>query len=264
MCWPRRLVALAVAAAIGCGGGGEGSDSPETPSAPTPPPAPAAPAAPAAPTAPPQGNGRSILQLELERRGTRPDVSAADLEILAVGLFFESVPAAPAHGSACDLSAAERFDTAFQLQVPLAVPGTSPFARLESARSGRIAELRIFLRGELVRKGKRHNLDGAETCVWGDGFDVAVFRVRPMAPLVAVDGKDFRVLIPFDARELVREERVACVAGASLAAASSSFHDRDGPDECRAPDDPDDDQDPATRLRYVLVGQTVCTAHEAG
>jgi hypothetical protein len=137
--------------------------------------------------------------------------------------------------------------------------GRNSIARLETASAGALTEIRIFLRGEVRRRGRDHNLDGRETCVAGDGFDVAVMRVRP-AGAVPLAGADYRVAVAFDPDAHVAEEHVSCAAGA----VTPQFHDPDGPDECRTTEDPGDDGDPTTRLRYVLAGEAVCVAERQG
>jgi hypothetical protein len=168
--------------------------------------------------------------------------------------------------------------------------------QLETRRAGQVFEIRLFLRGDVRRLGRAHNLDGAETCVWADGFDVAVLRLRPVTSLVLAGGGDHRVVVQLEIGAEVRVERIVCElppagpgeggpgvdgsgnsgsgssGGPGLAAGGSdplaigsgtaALHDADGPDECREPDDAGDDGDPRTRLRFVLAGELPIASRE--
>jgi hypothetical protein len=214
-----------------------------------------------APAAPPS-DGRSLLQLEIERGGTSDRASHVDVDVKGIALFLDGVPAPPVHGAACDATGAEWHDQRTALRLAMGQPGASPLARLETTRSGELSEIRIFLRGDVQRLGRAHNLDGAETCVWADGWDVAVLLLRPAARLVLAGGQDHRLAAPLGVGSEVRVERIVCdlpgvgrVAGGSVASATSALHDADGPDECKKPEDPEDDGDSRTRLRFVLAAE---------
>jgi hypothetical protein len=195
--------------------------------------------------------------VELERAGARPLVSEVELEVLAVAAFRDGAAAPVEAGRPCDAAGGELHEARATVGVRPGEPGITPIARFETEGRGRLTELRVFLRGALERAGRRHSLDGAETCVAADGEDVAVLRVVPPAPPDLAGGRDLRVVARFDAAEQVRQQRLLCDPSAPSGATivdppGTPFFDPDGPDECREPDDEQDDADPATRLRFVL------------
>jgi hypothetical protein len=192
---------------------------------------------------------------------------------MGIAVYVGATPPPPAHGLPCDVSGADWNDVFGRIPLDTTSVGTTQLARVELVGEGDLAEVRVFLRGSLERLGRRHNLDGRETCVAGDGFDVAVLRIRPAARVSLAGGRDYRLAVRFDLAEIVAEERVVCSSsgpdssGPSGSAGSSgravaALHDTDGPDECRGPEDEEDDGDGRTRLRYVLAGETTGVAHE--
>jgi hypothetical protein len=283
----RATLAAALLAIAACGSGldvdasgvnGPGATSTPgaepAPGAPVPPPvtppatppaapptagAPPAPATPPPATPPPAG-GSSILQLDVLRAGARPQVSTMALDVRGIALYVGQRPPPPVHGEPCDVAGAQWYDVTARVPLDLDDEGASPVARLETAATGDVAEIRLFLRGEVQRRGRRHELDGRETCVAGDGWDVAVLRIHPATRVSLAGGRDYRLVVPFDARDIVSEERIACGAGPLRV----QVHDPDGPDECRQGEDDDDDRDDRTRLRYVLAGEATCAVEEQG
>jgi hypothetical protein len=234
----------AAALLLACGG-----RDPSTPADSGAPGAPAGGGTPATPATPQPSDGRSTLTFAIDRTGARADVSRLDLQVLQVAIWVDVGAPPPTNGKPCDLTGAEATSDAAAMRIDLSTGGTTTLARMETSREGELTEVRLFVRGTLQHAGRTYDVNGDELCVGADGQDVAVLRVHPASPLVLQGGRDYRLTMPFAQAEL-REEHVTCPKNPPPGTWV--------PHECARPDDPGDDGDPATRIRFQLVGEGTC------
>lgn len=188
-----------------------------------------------APSAPP-ADGVSTFALVVERQGAPEHVTAVDLEPSAL-LLFTGQPAWRDADSACDAGAAGMATLGGTVALDLAQAGRTPAGSVDLAGEGQVREVWLVLREGLLRRaGRAYPVHASALCTMPDGLQYTLLRLDPQPPVHFAGGADVDLVLPFDAREAIREERVDC---------------RSSPlEECQTSDDPLDDGDPDTRLRY--------------
>jgi hypothetical protein len=200
----------------GGGGGGSGGGGGGTPSGPT------------------------TLAITVDRAGAPPGVSGVDLELAAVTLFVDASAPALRPETPCDGGGAGTL-LARSGTVPLDLGsrGETPLASTQ-VNGGSLREAWIVLRqGVLHRDGRTYKVHATALCTMPDGLQYTVVALRPGSPAALEAPGEHRLVATFDAREQLETAHVAC-GGAE-------------PEECRTSDDPDDDGDPGTRLRYAFA-----------
>ncbi|MGC3996456.1 MAG: hypothetical protein QM767_02550 [Anaeromyxobacter sp.] len=230
--------AAALALLLACGPGDPPSPPPPTgPSGPTGTSGPTGPTGPTGATGPTGPTGTpstSTVSLEVAPGGAPAGVTEVDWEVVAVGL---STGAAPAAGGACDEGG-----TGHELRTTVTfAPGgaAAPVGSVDLPPGGSLQSAWLVLReGRLAREGRTYKVHAGALCRQPDGLDYTRLRLALDQPASLEGGADPRVVIPFDAAAQLQVEHVTCPA--------------DGVEECDTSDDPDDDGDPATRLRYAF------------
>ncbi len=185
---------------------------------------------------PPPVDEASTFALVVERQGAPEHVTAVELEPAAL-LLFTARPAWRDADSPCDAGAAGSARLGGTVELDLTQPGRTPVGAVDLAGEGQVREVWLVLReGRLLRAGRAYPVHASALCTMPDGLQYTLLRLDPQRPAAFAGGADLDLVLPFDAREVIRQERVDC---------------RSSPlEECQTSDDPLDDADPDTRLRY--------------
>jgi hypothetical protein len=185
-------------------------------------------------------SGPPTLAITVDRAGAPPGVSTVDLELAAVTLFVDASAPALRPETPCDGGGVGTLLAATgTVPLDLGAGGETPLASTQ-VNGGSLREAWLVLRqGVLHRNGRTYKVHATALCTMSDGLQYTVVALRPGSPAALDAPGEHRLVATFDARQQLDTTRVAC--GASNA------------EECRTSDDPEDDGDPGTRLRYAFA-----------
>jgi hypothetical protein len=183
------------------------------------------------------------ITLSLESRRLPREASRLDVEVVGIALFVDVDPAYRDADTSCDAGVEGAL-------VPLDATVTFTdgerqrrrVASLEHAPGGALREAWLVLRQGILRSGERvYKVHAGAMCVMPDGLQYALVRLRPREAAALEGAPRIELIAQLDGREQIVTERVDC-------------RTRDA-DECRDPDDADDDRDEETRVRYAFARQ---------
>jgi hypothetical protein len=170
--------------------------------------------------------------------GAPEHVTELDLEPVGLALF-QAQPSWQDQHSPCDGGAGGLVALGATVALDLTHPGRTSVGSVDLGGDGQVQEVWLVLRkGLLDRDGRTYKVHGGALCTMSDGLQYTLLRLHPDAPVTFGGGADLDLVVPFDARSAVQEERVDCRSSAA--------------EECQSSDDASDDGDPDTRLRYTF------------
>jgi hypothetical protein len=195
------------------------------------------------------GGGSPALDIVFERGGAPAGVTGLDLELVGVTLFGEGGAPAPGADVPCDgrgVGLLARADA--NVPLDLTSGGETPIASLEPD-AGVVSAIWLVLRKGVLHRGARaYKVHATVLCTMPDGLQYTAVVLRPGAPLSIEQGIHRRVVVPFDAGRQLDASHVRCPANEV--------------EECQSSDDPDDDADAATRLRYAFPATLTARVEE--
>jgi hypothetical protein len=170
-----------------------------------------------------------------------PDgIARVDLEVVGVALFTDREPSYVDADTPCDANGAGTLHAVVRtVPLDLSSPARTEVASFELPGTGSLLETWLVLRQGLLPAGDRtYKIHNGAMCVMPDGLQYTLVRLRP-GPVSLEGGADSDLLVRFDFREEVTVERVNCRARHV--------------EECDTSDDPDDDRNGNTRLRFSFA-----------
>jgi hypothetical protein len=192
-------------------------------------------------------DGTASLALLAQASGGPPHATRLDLTSVATVVYVDRSSAWQDADSPCDSGGGERLDGAASPSIDLS-GGRTPVVSFDRSSGGQLREVDLVLQeGVLVRDNRGYKVHAGTLCTMPDGRQYTLLRLRPATPVDLGGGADYDLVAGFDPGS-IRISRVDCPGS--------------GAEECAVGDDPEDDDDPSTRLVFTFGGEVPLAAEK--